>query len=242
MFDLNLLAKPGLQGEKNNDTVSYIEDYSRTLNKTDKQSQSKKKARNKFLVIIGFLVSIISALVIIYFLPLITKKNIELKKNILQNNISKNDIISDLVDLLLHPRFNKKIKKIHFNNNFLQIKFEELDQISFDQLEKDFFYKTFIRTSVNILDKKEIMYRLPWIGISEFRNEDLKTINEKIGQRFILKSLYDITENKYNFTINEFKSLSSIILRLHNSDIIDNYEIEIISNENNYPLISFKNF
>tara|TARA_B100000941_G_C28490698_1_gene547772 strand:+ start:829 stop:1557 length:729 start_codon:yes stop_codon:yes gene_type:complete len=242
MFDLNLLAKPGLQGEKNNDTVSYIEDYSRTLNKTDKQYQSKKKARNKFLVIIGFLVSIISALVIIYFLPLITKKNIELKKNILQNNISKNDIISDLVDLLLHPRFNKKIKKIHFNNNFLQIKFEELDQISFDQLEKDFFYKTFIRTSVNILDKKEIMYRLPWIGISEFRNEDLKTINEKIGQRFILKSLYDITENKYNFTINEFKSLSSIILRLHNSDIIDNYEIEIISNENNYPLISFKNF
>ena len=242
MFDLNLLAKPGLQGENNNDKVSFIEDFSKTLNKTDKQFQSKKKARNKFLVMIGFFISIITALVIIYFLPLITKENIEYKKNILQKNISKNDIISDVVDLLLNPRFNEKIKKIHFNKNFLKIKFEELDQISFDQLEKDFFYKTYIRTSVNILDKKEIMYRLPWIGISEFRNEDLKIINEKIGQRFILKSLYDITENKYNFTINEFKSLSSIILRLHNSDIIDNYEIEIISNENNYPLISFKNF
>ena len=41
MFDLNLLAKPGLQGENNNDKVSFIEDYSKTLNKTDKQFQSK---------------------------------------------------------------------------------------------------------------------------------------------------------------------------------------------------------
>ena len=79
MFDLNLLAKPGLQGEKNNDIVSYVEDHSRTLNKTDREFQSKKKARNKFLVMIGFFISIISALVIIYFLPLITKKNIPKK-------------------------------------------------------------------------------------------------------------------------------------------------------------------
>ena len=47
MFDLNLLAKPGLQGENNNDKVSFIEDRSKTLNKTDKQFQSKKDARNK---------------------------------------------------------------------------------------------------------------------------------------------------------------------------------------------------
>ena len=43
MFDLNLLAKPGLQGENNNDKVSFIEDFSKTLNKTDGLKRSRIK-------------------------------------------------------------------------------------------------------------------------------------------------------------------------------------------------------
>lgn len=242
MFDLNLINEPGLQAEKNNNTISFLKktDSIKDVGKTSKKVK-KQKSRAGLILFLGLLIAVISAIGFLFLLPLINSKN-NLEKPVHSYEITKNEVVSGLIDLLLNEELSQNINQIHIEKELILIKFSNLDNEKIKKLKESDFYGINIRTSINKSGEKSYLFKLPWWGISNPNNNGLTEIKEQIGERFVLSNSYDFTSNSFILIINEFKNIVSILLRLHDSNILQNYEIYIEPGPEQFTTISLKHF
>ena len=82
-------------------------------------------------------------------------------------------------------------------------------------------------------------YKLFIIGPNHGSTTEIK---EQIGERFVLSNSYDFKTNSFILIINEFKNIVSILLRLHDSNILQKYEINIKPGPEQFTTISLKHF
>tara|TARA_B100001029_G_C15057437_1_gene455522 strand:- start:1671 stop:2399 length:729 start_codon:yes stop_codon:yes gene_type:complete len=242
MFDLNLIEKPGLQVKQKNKTISFLKKNDTLKKKNNYNIQKKKpKSRIGLILFFGFTFAIISAIGFLYLLPLVNSKN-NLDNLNYNYGITKNEVVSIVIDLLLNKDISPKISEINFKNESILIKFNELLTKEIKLLNQLKFYNINIRTSVNKLNKNVYSFKLPWTGISNPINKGLSEIKEQIGERFVLSNSYDFTSDSFVLIIDNFENIVSILLRLHDSDILDNYQINIHNEPNDFSTIYLKHF
>lgn len=243
MFDLNLLAKPGLQPQKVNTSISFLEENpsGRKIPKDISGTKTNQKSRTKLLLILGFLITAILAVGFLYILPILNSNNLPVKPDY-KHEISQNEAVSGLIDILLNEEMSPHISKIEFKIDELLIQFKTENEIIIQKLLNNDFYGINIRTKLNSFLDKIYMYKIPWEGVTIPNSIGIQQIKENIGERFVLSNNYDFASNSIVLTINEFKNLVSIILRLNDSDLLQNFEILIVPEKDDFTTISLKNF
>jgi len=243
MFDLNLLAKPGLQPQKVNTSISFLEEKSnvKKMQKDIPEKKTNQKSRTKLLLILGLLITAISAVGFLYILPLLNSNNMPIKPDY-KFEISQNEVVSGLIDILLNEEMSPHISKIEFKRDELLIQFKTENELIIQKLLNNDFYGINIRTKINSFLDKIYLYKIPWEGVTIPNSIGMQQIKENIGERFVLSNNYDFASNSIVLTINEFKNLVSIILRLNDSNLLQNFEILIVPGKDDFTTISLKNF
>ena len=199
MFDLNLLGKPGLQPNEVNDSISFLNDELKQKIISENRftlNQPINKSRYKYLIFFGIIIAGIMALGFIYLLPLVSPKILPNKLNY-KIEISENEIVSGLIDLLLNEELTPHISLIEFKKNGIEIIYEikNVEQVSL--LNNSDFYGINIRSKVDYLNNLKYIFKIPWTGLSDPQNQELSHIKNKIGERFILSNYYDFKSNSY---------------------------------------------
>lgn len=242
MFDLNLLGKPGLQSKKVDSTISFLkESQHKGQQKSIPIIDKKPKSRIQLLIFSGLFIAIFSAIGFLYLVPFLNKNNkIELPIN--QIEISQNEIVSGLIDLLLNESLSPLISKINFQKELISIQFEVKDDKLISKLLETDFYGIHIRTKIDQYNDQSYSYKIPWKGVSNPANSGLSQIKDQIGERFVLSNSYDFQTESYILIINEFQNVVSILLRLHDSNILQNFEINIVPGPDEFTTISLKHF
>ena len=243
MFDLNILGKPGLQPKKVNSSISFLQEVSQPVHHIPLSGkiQNKQKSRVSFLVIIGFLIAGISAIGFLYFLPKLNLKN-HPKLPIYNTDISQNEIVSGLIDLLLNEEFSSHISMIEFKRNEIRVQFLLDDENLINKLMINDFYGINIRTKLNEFGDKTYLYKIPWKAVSNPLDKGLEQIKDQISERFVLSNTYDFKTGTDVLIINEFKNIVSVLLRLHDANILQNFGIKIEPKPNEFTTILLKNF
>ncbi|MBC8196996.1 MAG: hypothetical protein H8E60_03825 [Candidatus Marinimicrobia bacterium] len=244
MFDVNLLGKPGIQPKVVNTSHSFLDEMQKEKVDTKYKPVEKKspaKSRIKSLIIIGLIVTGLTAICLMYLLPLINPiKSIEKPNYNLE--ISQNEIVSGLIDLLLNNKLNQKIDLIEFNIDEINIIYNKSINQKIKELGLNDFYGINIRAKIYQDKKLNYIYRIPWFGRSNPINQEFSNIKKIIGERFILSNSYDFKTDTFSLIVNEYKNIVSILLRLHDADILTNFNIKIQSGPDEFSTISLKPF
>ena len=161
MFDLNLINKPGLQAEKVDKTISYLKNNDNLKNRNSKSNHQKnQKSRSVMILISGVFFAVMSAIGSLYLLPIIKSKN-DLEKPVVNKNITKNQVMTGLIDLLLNPEIGLKVSQVYFQKDIVSIFFKNLNIQQVKMLEESNFHGINIRTSINKLNQKYYLFKLP---------------------------------------------------------------------------------
>ena len=243
MFDINLLGKPGLQPEIVNNSISYL--IKEVENKVTSDSIIDQKqlpgSRVKFLLFFGFIFTVIMAYGLIYYFSLLNQNNLKEISNY-EIKIPDNEIVSGIIDLLLNKELMPYIELIEFKKNEIEIIYNQKNEKQIHILNKNDFFGINVRTRIDQMNKYKYIYRIPWQGFSDPLNQDLSQIKNKIGEHYILSNSYDFSTDSNILIINEYKNLVSILLRLHESKSLHNYNIKIEHGPHEFSTISLKPF